>query len=80
VKTGLLAKMDVFVEGPMGEVKGSGTPSEYKKVGGILVPHKLQVSGGPLEMSMTFDTVEFNSDAIPKDKLNLPEDVKKLQK
>jgi hypothetical protein len=78
-KTGLLAKVTMTVTSPMGEMEATTIPSDYRKEGDVLVPHKILQSAGPQEFSLTFDSYKFNVE-IPKGKFDLPEEIKALVK
>jgi hypothetical protein len=53
-------------------------PSEYKKVNGVLTPHRIRMSiAGIQERIMQVKSIEYNVD-IPKEKFQLPDDVKAL--
>jgi outer membrane lipoprotein-sorting protein len=75
--TGLLVKMALTVESPMGAVTVETFPSDYRKEGEIMVPHKSVNKMASQEFSMTIDKVEQNV-AIPAEKLEPPAEVKAL--
>lgn len=76
-KTGLMRRMDVVAKSPMGEVPAETWLEDYKEVGGILSPHKLRQKVLGQEFATTIQKVEYNVD-IPKEKFELPDDVKAL--
>jgi hypothetical protein len=76
-QTGLLAKMAMTVESPMGSVTVETVPSEYRKEGEILLPHKMVNKMAGQEFSMTIDKVDQNVE-IPAEKLEPPAEVKAL--
>jgi hypothetical protein len=78
-KTGLLAKVTMTVSSPMGEMDATTVPSDYRKEGDLLVPHKILQSAGPQEFALTFDSYKFNVE-IPKGKFDLPDEIKALVK
>lgn len=78
-KSGLLLKSEVTVNTPMGEMQAETLFSDYRKEGDVLVVHKIMQSAGGQEIAITFDTYKFNVD-IPKDKFDLPDDIKALLK
>jgi zinc protease len=75
--SGLLAKMVMTTAGPMGEVQMEMVPSDYRKEGGVLMPHKMTQSAAGQEFTFTIESVTANPD-IPKDKFDLPEEIKAL--
>ncbi len=77
-KSGLLLKQ----QQKLTEVPGGTetiTFSNYKKVNGISVPHKVAIDAVEATFEITFDSIEFNVD-IPPDRFDLPEEVKVLVK
>lgn len=76
-ESGLLAKVSIISQTPMGEVAGDSFPTDYRKEGAFLVPHKVRQSAAGQEFVITIDTVKFNPE-IPKDRFDLPAEVKAL--
>jgi hypothetical protein len=76
-QSGLLVKMAMTPKTPMGEISVESVLSDYKKVGELLVPHKVVTKMAGQEMGMTIDKVEQNVE-IPKDKFEPPAEVKAL--
>lgn len=60
------------------EIEYEATPGDYKKVAGVMVPHTITSSSGPMGNStITFDKVEVNVD-LPDDRFVMPK-VKKAE-
>jgi hypothetical protein len=76
-QTNLVVKVVSTEKTPMGELTIEAFPSEYKKVGDILMPHKLLQKMAGQDIAITFDKVEQNV-KIPDNRFDLPEDIKKL--
>jgi len=74
-KSGLLLKTEAEVEGFDVEV----TLSDYKETAGVKLPHKVLTEGGEYNLEMLIETVEYNAD-IPKDRFDLPDEIKELTK
>ena len=75
----LLVKMTMTVTNPMGEIPVESTVGDYRKEGAVLVPHKVVQKAAGQEIAITVDKVEFNTD-IPKDKFEVPDEIKALMK
>jgi len=75
----LLLKMSMTSKSPMGEITADSTFSDYRKEGDLLVAHKMVTHAAGRELVMTIDKVEQNPQ-IPKDKFDLPDDIKALLK
>src|SRR5262245_43085411 len=65
--TSLLVRLDTKVKLELGEVAVEVYPSDYKKVGGILVPHKSTQKMLGMTQVATFDSITFNK-PIPKER------------
>jgi outer membrane lipoprotein-sorting protein len=76
--SGLMLKMRVKANSPMGEIESDSDVSDYRKEGDILMPHKVVQHIATMEMSITVENVKHNAD-IPKDKFDLPAEIKALQ-
>jgi hypothetical protein len=77
-KSGLLAKIVMTTLTPtMGEVPSETVLSDYKIEGGILVPHDLKRKVLSQQILTHIESVQFNTE-IPKDRFDLPEQVKAL--
>jgi len=76
-KSGLLVRGSVTITGPQGAVGVESRIGDYRKVGDLLVPHRLtQKLGGP-EIVIKVERVMFN-EAIPAERFIPPPDVKAL--
>jgi len=73
-KSGLLLKTAMEVGGYDIET----TLSDYKETDGIKLPHKMVTEGGEIGMETILESVEYNVD-VPKDKFDLPDEIKDLQ-
>jgi hypothetical protein len=76
-QTGLMTKMAMTVDSPMGSVTVETYPSDYRKEGEITIPHKMLSKMASQEFSVTIDKVEQNVE-IPVEKLEPPAEVKAL--
>jgi len=76
-QSGLLVKSTVTQKSPMGEITADSFPSDYRKEGDLLVPHKVLMKAAGQEMAMTIEKVEQNP-TIPPDKFEPPAEVKAL--
>jgi hypothetical protein len=77
--TNLLVKMSMTTKSPMGEVQSDSVVSDYRKEGGVLMPHRIISKVATMELEMTVESVEHNPE-IPKDKFEIPAEVKALMK
>jgi hypothetical protein len=75
--TGYLVKINVAMKTAMGEFTVDTEVSDYRKEGELTVPHKVTQKVAGQEFTITIDSVKYNVE-IPKDKFDLPEDVKAL--
>ena len=75
--SGLLAKVSLISQTPMGEMAADSFASDYRKEGDILLPHKVRQSVAGQEFVITIDTVKLNPE-IPKDRFDLPDEIKAL--
>ena len=76
-ESGLLTKISLITQSPMGEVPADSFTSDYRKEGDILMPHKVRQSVAGQEFTITIDTVKFNPE-IPKNRFDLPDEIKAL--
>jgi outer membrane lipoprotein-sorting protein len=74
---GLLVKMESTVENPMGTIPVEAYIGDYKKVDGLLMPHKVRQSAAGQEMVITTESIEQNLD-LPADRFDPPAEVKEL--
>ena len=77
-KSGLLVKSEIVVKNPMGDITAEVTAGDYKKTpGGIMMPHTIRQKVLGREMVFTILEVKENDD-LPKDRFDIPADVKAL--
>ena len=76
-ESGLLTKVSLTTQGPAGEVAVDSFPTDYRKEGDILLPHKVRQSVAGQEFTITIDTVKLNPE-IPKSRFDLPDEIKAL--
>jgi hypothetical protein len=67
----------MVVKSPMGEIPAESVVSDYRKEGGVLVPHKVSQKMVGLEISTSLDSIQYNAE-IPKGKFELPDEIKAL--
>lgn len=75
--SGLLVKLEGEQESQGNTYNVSTMLLDYREVAGIKVPFKMTSSMVGMSSSMTYETIELNVD-IPKEKFEIPEDVRKL--
>ena len=76
-QSGLLIKVEMTLTTAMGTIPLESYVSEYKKVDGVLLPHKARVVVMGTERLLTTKSVEHNVE-MPADRFKLPEDVQDL--
>ncbi len=76
-ESGLMVKMTVTAQTPMGDQTVDSFPTDYRKEGDVLMPHKIRQSVAGQEVVITIDSVTFNGD-IPADKFAVPDEIKAL--
>ena len=81
VETGLLSKMHMAVDSPMGKLELTINMSDWRDVGGVKIPfkHTHHIDPIGIEQTMEFTKIEANVD-IPAEKFELPEEVQDLLK
>jgi hypothetical protein len=72
-----MLRMDVVVKLPQGPLPAVVRFDDYKKVDGVLIPHKITQRSLGLDQILTVDTIECNVD-IPAERFAPPEPVKAL--
>jgi hypothetical protein len=77
--SGLLVKESAILPSPMGEVPAESDISDYRNEGGLLMPHKITQTFLGQKMQIVVESVKTNAD-IPKDRFDVPADVKALIK
>ncbi len=75
--TGLTTKMITPVASPMGNVVTTSVVSDYRKVDGILLPHKMVTTVLTQEVVVTFTEQKHNV-MLPENRFALPEEIKTL--
>jgi hypothetical protein len=75
--SGLMVKMTMTAQGPMGDQPVDSFVGDYRKEGDVLMPHKIKQSAAGQEVVITIDSVTFNAD-IPADKFAVPDEIKAL--
>jgi hypothetical protein len=76
-KTGLLVKSSTIVQSQMGDVAVEAYPTDYRKVGGILVSYKTSMKIMGQDRNMTIKSAEYNV-AIPDTVFLVPAAVKDI--
>jgi outer membrane lipoprotein-sorting protein len=76
-ESSLMVKMSMTAQTPMGDQTVDSFASDYRKEGDVLMPHKIKQNVAGQEITITIDTVTFNTD-IPADKFALPDEIKAL--
>lgn len=77
-KTHLLIKMEFELQTARGRLSVVATPSDYKRVDGILIPHKInQEIIGLQKMEIVIESVDHNTE-IPAERFKVPAAVQEL--
>jgi zinc protease len=76
-ESSLMVKMTVTAQTPMGDQTVDSFPTDYRKEGDVLMPHKIRQSVGGQEVVISIESVTFNAD-IPADKFAVPDEIKAL--
>ena len=81
VESGLLSRMHMPIDSPMGKLELTIGMSDWRDVGGVKVPFKTtqQIEPIGIEQTIEFTKIESNVD-IPAEKFELPEEVQDLIK
>lgn len=77
-QSGLLTKVTATVNSPMGDIATESYPTNYQEVDGLKLPFKTTQKVLTQEIVITIDSVKFNVE-IPKDKFDLPAEIKTLK-
>ncbi|MBC7771528.1 MAG: DUF620 domain-containing protein [Pyrinomonadaceae bacterium] len=77
-ESGLLVKMSMVEKGPHGEIAVDVFPSDFKEVSGVKLPYKTVRNVMNFEFIETVEKIDINVE-IPKDKFDLPKDIKELK-
>jgi outer membrane lipoprotein-sorting protein len=75
--TGLIAKTETTIEGPMGQIQITAFPSDYREVDGISMAFKTTMEMMGQQRILTLNSMEHNVD-MPADRFALPEEIKAL--
>jgi hypothetical protein len=78
-ESGLLVKETGIMPSPMGEIPFETEIGDYRKEGPLLLPHKMSQSFVGQKMLIVLDSAKINAE-IPKDRFDIPADVKALIK
>jgi zinc protease len=73
----LMVKVSAVTASPQGDIQSDTSLTDYRKEGDVLMPHKMLVKAGPMDIVMTVDAVQHNPE-IPKDRFEIPDEVKAL--
>ncbi|HUU98929.1 MAG TPA: hypothetical protein VM487_24625 [Phycisphaerae bacterium] len=76
-ESNLLVKTELTLMLPAGTIPFESYASDYKRVDGILIPHKARVVVMGSERVMTVEGTKHNVE-MPKDRFKLPEDIQAL--
>jgi hypothetical protein len=76
-ESSLMVKMTLTAQTPMGDQTVDSFPTDYRKEGDVLMPHKIRQSVGGQEVVISIESVTFNAD-IPADKFAVPDEIKAL--
>jgi hypothetical protein len=76
-QSNLLVKIITTEKSPMGDITVEATQSDYKKVDGLLIPHKLNQKAAGQDIVIVIEKVEQNV-KLPDNRFDLPDDIKKL--
>lgn len=74
---GLVRKVSMTVESPMGQIPIQVKTSEYKAIDGIQYPHMMRMKQGVQNMAVTVVSIEHDAE-VGDEMKQLPEPVKKL--
>jgi zinc protease len=77
--SGLMVKQTMTVQSPMGEQTVNSFYTDYRKEGDVLLAHKLKSSVAGQEVTITFDSVTFDT-TIPPETFAVPDEIKALVK
>ncbi len=75
--SGLLVRTKGKTKSPMGSFDVETTVGDYRKEGGLIVPHQMRQKVAGQELLMVFDNIKFNA-PIPEGALVTPEEIKTL--
>ncbi len=75
--SGLMVRQTGILKTPMGDVSVDASIGDYRPESGILMPHSLNQKLAGQQLKLTFTSIVFNTD-IPKDRFDLPPEIKAL--
>ena len=78
-ESGLHVKTTTVYPSQMGDIPAEVLVRDYKEVDGVKIAHKIVLDFAMQEMVLTFEKIEHNVD-LPKDRFDLPADIKALLK
>jgi hypothetical protein len=78
-QSGLLVKETGIMASPMGEIPFETEVGDYRKVGNLLMPHMMMQSFVGQKMLLVLESTKLNPE-IPKDRFDIPPDIKALIK
>jgi hypothetical protein len=78
-ESGLLVKETGIMASPMGEIPFETEIGDYRKEGALLLPHKITQSFVGQKMEIVLESTRLNAE-IPKDRFDIPAEVKALIK
>ena len=78
-KSSLLVKTAMTVKTQMGDFPVESMVSDYRKEGEILMAHRVMQKAAMGEITVVLESVKYNAE-IPKNRFDLPEDIKPLVK
>jgi hypothetical protein len=76
-ESNLIVKTEMNMPSPMGSIPIESYASDYKRVDGILMAHKVRVLAMGVERNMMFESVEHNV-KLPEDRFKLPAEIQAL--
>src|SRR5262245_6327283 len=76
-ESGLLVREETTVRSPQGEVRTITSYSDYRKVGGMVVPFTTRVVEGSAEVIITVEQAEYNM-GVPQERFTLPGELQKV--
>jgi hypothetical protein len=76
-ESGLMQRLDLTVESPAGAVLVQNLSGDYRKVAGVLLAHRSEITAAGQKRVLTLDSVAVNVD-LPAGSFDPPAEVKKL--
>jgi len=75
--TALVAEIETIVRTAAGDVPVETYVSDYRNVGGVLLPHRLRQVAAGRELVTTFDSITHNAE-VPAGQFDLPKEIRAL--